>query len=220
MARLNPALPNIGTDARGAGESTLRDDIVAILAELNGNLDQTNMAPAFANGVVEPAFTAWKEVVSGGVTLVGSLPAATYQMTGGSNPNSSFQTAGAALSAANAFYLEPTHYTAGVRATKLRIVFGGVANGVASGSANQTVGLYPVATWGGASGAAPTIASLGAVVSSVGPLVFSPASTPLITASAEFNFPASGWYCFAVASGGTAAGSLITINTRLQLRQV
>lgn len=45
MAIINPSLPTIGGQ-RGDGESALRNDIVAILAELNGNLDTTNVRDA------------------------------------------------------------------------------------------------------------------------------------------------------------------------------
>jgi hypothetical protein len=41
-AQINPSLPTLG-GARGDGETNLRADVVAILNELNGNLDSSNI---------------------------------------------------------------------------------------------------------------------------------------------------------------------------------
>jgi hypothetical protein len=61
------------------------------------------------------------------------------------------------------FYFDPADRTANTRGNKYRVRGQVIVNAVAP-TTNWTIGLYPVATWGGASGSSPTVATLGTVV--------------------------------------------------------
>lgn len=47
MAQVNPSLPTLGS-ARGDGETAVRADLVALLGEFNGNIDNANIKAAAA----------------------------------------------------------------------------------------------------------------------------------------------------------------------------
>lgn len=167
----------------------------------------------------EFAFSTYKDLVRRGGTA--SAPAAaTYVLlyegvTGGPLvvPARSDQ--------AGPIYIDPTDYTANTRSNKLR-VRAGVINDAVAPAVNFTIGLYPVATWGGASGSVPTVATLGAVVAGSTVAINTPAAAgPTIGNSGDFTAPAAGWYVLGVVvSGAAAAGSDMTFAATLQCRQV
>jgi hypothetical protein len=90
--------------------------------------------------------------------------------------------------------------------SKLKVQGQVVTNAVAP-AINFAFHLYPIATWGGASGANPTIASLGTSLGSG--TVTAPASggPSSIAESADFDFPAAGSYALAVVTSGTTAAN-------------
>jgi hypothetical protein len=120
-----------------------------------------------------------------------------------------------------AFYFDPADRTANTRVNKLRVRAQVFTNAVAPAT-NWTVGLYPIATYGGASGAAATAATLGTVVAGSTVAVNAPGATSQNQGnSGDFTSPAAGYYVFAVVnSGAAAAGSLVTVRAVLQARQV
>lgn len=127
------------------------------------------------------------------------------------------------LAAGSAFYIQPADFAAGTRTTKLRIRADCIVNATAP-AVDFTVGLYPVATWGGAAGSNPTIATIGAVIAGSTVAYSAPAAagpvTPPLT-SGDFTAPAAGWYVLAVAvSGSQAANSQVYLHAELQVRQV
>jgi len=118
-------------------------------------------------------------------------------------------------------YLDPADYAAGARTVKMRLRAILLTDATAPGI-SYTYGLYPVASWGGASGATPTIASLGTVVSGSAVTFSSPGtSAQLQSVSADFAMPAAGFYAIGVAPSGTAAANALTSHiAHLQMRQV
>jgi hypothetical protein len=109
-------------------------------------------------------------------------------------------TAGSAL---GAFRLDPANMpTIPGLAKKLRldatVVPGAVAPGV-----DFAVHLYPVATWGGASGAQPLVATVGA---SLGSTSFpAPSGAPISQVTADLAYPAAGLYVVALVTSGVIA---------------
>jgi len=158
----------------------------------------------------------------GGAQQGGAGPG-TFLMYGGGaqTASSALLTVGTAGTASLAFYLDPADWAAGSRTTKLRIRTVLITNATAPGI-TFTTGLYPVGTWGGASGANPTIATLSTVISGSTSAIASPAlSTRTVVTSGDFNAPAADHYAFAVVYSGTAnANANVTIVVHLQMRQV
>jgi hypothetical protein len=197
------------------------NDLNAILDDIysraNGGLDETNVPNLAA------AFTTYKRLERANGQISGQ-PTGTYLMnphpfaSGGTDPAPGASTA---YPADFAIELDPAIYNANSRTTKLRLQLTAFTNAVAP-AITFTVGLYPIATYGGASAAAPLIATLGAVVSGSTAAVASPAAagrTPGV--GADFNFPAAGAYVIAVAvSGASAANSLTQLVAQLEMRQV
>jgi hypothetical protein len=218
MGLLSLNLPVIGQSS-ATEDQKVRDALASLQTGVNGNLDEANVPNLAA------AFTTYKPPIAwgGGVIVVGA--GGTYLLTGGAHPaaaaSGSVQTLGAAGTAGWAFRLDPARYGANARTTKLILHWELNVNAVAPGT-NFVPGLYPVASFGGASGAAPTINTLGAVVTGSTATFTTPAAsayTPLD--STEINFPAAGPYCFGVSvGGGVAAGSQSIIKVALEMRQV
>lgn len=122
----------------------------------------------------------------------------------------------------NPQYLDPADYTAGGRTTKYRLRAWVQTNAVAPGC-SFTVGLYPVATWGGVSGGTPNVATLGAVTAGSTVLFTTPAlSSQIVSTSGDFTAPAAGWFVFGVSQtgGSVAANAELDIKAALQVRQV
>lgn len=126
-----------------------------------------------------------------------------------------------ASSGAAALYLDPADFAAGSRAVKYRVKATVITNAVAPAN-TTTVGLYPVATWGGASGAAPFVNTVGAVVAGSTAAVATPAlSTRTEADSGDFAAPAAGYYVLGFASSGSlAAFSFVQVKSTLFVRQV
>lgn len=138
-------------------------------------------------------------------------------------PNSSaINPASAPSNAQNvAFYLDPADYAILGSTVKLRIRAGIVVNAVAP-AVNFTFTLNPIATWGGASGAIPTVATTSAAVSGSSVSINAPsAASATILAGADFTFPLAGWYVAQInLSGTTATNSRSLATVELQARQV
>lgn len=117
--------------------------------------------------------------------------------------------------------LDPTEFAANSRVTKLRCRLSVMPNNVAS-AVTFTVGLYPVTTYAGAPGVAPSPGTPGTVVAgSTAAIVSPPALTRSTVVSGDFNFPAAGSYALGVTvSGSPAAGSISALVADVSMRQV
>jgi hypothetical protein len=118
------------------------------------------------------------------------------------------------------FYFDPADWTANTRVNKLRLRAQLLTNTVAPAT-NVTVGLYPIATYGGTSGNQPTIASLGAVVASSTVTFATPgASSQNQGNSGDFTAPTAGFYVLAFATNNVSAvNSVYSVTVELQRRQ-
>jgi hypothetical protein len=216
MGLLALNLPVIGQSS-ATEDQKVRDALSSIQTLLNGNVDEANAPNMTA------AFTTYKTVLWGGGTAgSGITGAGPWIVSGGPNAQAQLQPAavGAANSAAFAFYLDPADFTSNARTTKLRIRWLWTTNAVASG-VTLTPGLYPVGSFGGVSGAAPTIASLGTVVGGSTVTFTTPGAATTTVSTAEFTAPAANYYVFGFASSGAmAAGAWAFISAQLQVRQV
>lgn len=202
----------------GASMTDVQGPLNDVKAFLNsGTLDETNVANLAA------AFTSYKTVLWGGATPGNTVTGAgPWLVPGGPTSNAQLQPAavGAANTAPFAFYLDPTDWLANARTTKLRIRWVLTTNAVAPG-VTLTPGLYPVTAFGGVSGAAPIIGSVGTVVSGSTTTFTTPLAATTTPATAEFTAPAAGYYVFAFASSGAmAAGAWSFLSAQLQARQV
>lgn len=165
----------------------------------------------------EAAFSTYKTLIERqGANVSGG--AATYMLPGPGSVN-----AQAAPTDAHPyiFYFDPADYTAGSRATKFRVRAQYLTNAVAPGT-TWTVGLYPVATYGGASGAFPQVSTLSAVVAGSTVAFATPGATTRSQGnSGDFAAPAAGYYVLAIVNSGiAAAGAQYMARAQLQLRQV
>lgn len=170
-------------------------------------------------GDIEQVFQTWVPIRSQQqVPLAGATSAGQLLCTG--TLNTFVAVAGVATGQAM-FYLDPATFPlASGRTPKVRIVGNVTSNAVAPACTNLVYALYPVATTGGASGAVPTVATLGTVVTSV--TITSPnATTQAVAAGPAVSFPAAGWYCFAltVGTGGTAANANTIHGFELQVER-
>lgn len=119
------------------------------------------------------------------------------------------------------FYLDPADFSAAPRLNKLRLRAQLFTNAVAPGTV-WTVGLQPVLTFGGASGAEPTVASITSTVTGSSVVFTLPgANTATQQNSGDFTAPAAGFYVLTVVnSAGSAANSVVAVRAALQVRQV
>jgi hypothetical protein len=183
-----------------------------------------SLLPGDLNSIQDDYETAFSTYKSGTIERFASSAAApvagTYVLHGGTGAG---QLAVVPVTLANyrPFYIDPADFTAGSRTNKLRLRAQLFTNAVAPAT-NWTVGLYPVATYGGASGAEPTIATLGAVVAGSTIAFNAPGVTSQSQGnSGDFTAPAAGYYVFAVVnSGAAAAGAVVGVRSVLQVRQV
>ena len=175
-----------------------------------------------ANGK-EAAFSTWKAPpfahVGGGTAP--SVAGGTYLMPGGHLVNAGIGVSSAGMPASWAFQQNPADYLAGTRTSKLRLNVKAIVNAVAP-TVSFTVGLYPVSSYGGASGAAPSISAWGTVITGSTVLFTTPgAASGTNAVSSEFNAPTAGDYVLGVVvSGAMAAGSQVTFLVDIQMRQV
>lgn len=122
-----------------------------------------------------------------------------------------------------AFYLNPADWVASGRTLRYMIRGAIITNAVAPGN-SYAFQLNPVSTWGGASGAVPTITALSAAVtgSATGAITTPAAGGPSAQVSSEFDAPAAGWYTLSVVLSGasSAANSTIVSHATLHAKQV
>jgi len=199
-----------------ANMADLQGPFTDLRTAINGNLDETNVPNLTA------AFTHYKEIERGGALAV-SLTAATFILFSGAalSGTNGAVAIGSANSAVMGFVFDPSDWLTNSRTTKLRLRVQCVTNAVAPG-VTFTVGLYPISAYGGASGAAPTITTLGTVVSGSTVAFASPgATTNTVSNSGDFNAPAFGAYAMGVACSGTqAVNSQVLLSVQMQMRQV
>ena len=119
------------------------------------------------------------------------------------------------------FYLDPALFPGGPRTPKIRLRANVTTNAVAPNCTNLVYDLCPVATVGGASGAVPTIATVGTAVATTVTIATPLATTQTVGTGASATFPAAGWYCFrlTVGTGGTAANANTIHGFELQVQR-
>jgi hypothetical protein len=171
-----------------------------------------------------PVFSTWREIrgtvqdsiaVAGTVTGQYVLP--TASSTGNPTPQVYTGTVGAAMAFkfVNADY--PNGPSGGTPQIRIR---GWVKTNAVAQTGTFTFALYPVATWGGASGVNPEIASLGAAV--VSTAVAAPAAGgPTDNVSASANIPATGWYVVTctISGANVAANGPVYLGFRVSVQQ-
>lgn len=200
---------------QNASMADIQGPLTDIRTKFNdGTLDETNVPNLSA------AFTTYKTVWTGGFSI-GTAGAATYIFGGYPGGTArGIQVVGAIGTGEFALYFDPSDWAANSRTTKLRLRVFWVTNAVAPAT-TFTFGLYPVATFGGASAAVPTIATLGTVITGSTVAVATPAlSSSGAVTSSDFNAPAAGPYVPGVVIGATAGNSSEVFTVQLQYRQV
>jgi hypothetical protein len=202
------------TAGGAANMADLQGPLTDVRAALNGNLDEVNVPNLAA------AFTTYKRLQRA-YTQITQPAAGTYLLqAGGTMAANQVPGVGASVGL-HVIYLDPTAYNANARTTKLQLRSVVIPNAVAP-AVTFTAGLYPIATFGGASGLGPVIATLGTVVTGSTAPVVSPSAAALTTAtSGDLYFPAAGGYVLAVATSGVpAANSVTELSVNLEMRQV
>jgi hypothetical protein len=190
------------TGGGAANMADLQGPLTDVKTALNGNLDEINVPNLTA------AFTTPKRLPERGVLQVsGGQPANTFAMT--------------VTTVHGLVDLDPTVFAANARTTKLNLRLRATVNAVAP-AVTFTAGLYPIATYGGAAGAGPSILTLGTVVSGSTVAIGSPLAAATVgAASGDFNFPSAGAYMLGVVTSGTTAASSVTdLIAHLDVRQV
>lgn len=168
--------------------------------------------------VVNGALTSYQHVHRFVAQITSGAAAGTYILsTAAAIANGSITAADPSVTL---FYIDPADWNVSGRTTKLRIRAGVGTNAVAPG-VTFTVGLYPVSTLTGSSGAAPTLA-LGPVITGSQAAVATPgAGGGTWVLGADFNCPTAGAYALAVlTSGTTAVNALEYVWGFLQMRRV
>lgn len=188
------------------------------VASLQGKTSGT-----FAKGDdTEYAFSSWK-LVEQRFGFIGSAGSTgTYLLGFGATAGAAG--VGGASTGLTAFYFDPADFAAGgTRTTKLRVRGTLLTNAVAPGASTVfTFGLYPVATWGGASNAQPTVATVSAATLTC-PTISNPAAnTPQHTEAVAVTAPAAGWFVLGCALTGSsaAANSIEDLTAELHVQQV
>lgn len=118
------------------------------------------------------------------------------------------------------FRLDPAEYPAGPSgATPLiRLRADLLCNAVAPGN-TITASLLPVTAFAGASGALPTVSTVGAATVSVA-FATPAASSQTSSTSATANFPSAGWFILAIVlTGAAATNALEQIGVRLEVQE-
>lgn len=194
------------------------DAAFAGLATVDDRIDGEISARAALDLKTEYAFSSYKVVAEPGVGVTGSAAAAgTYLYY-----SNGLILLGGANSGVCAYYLDPAWFSGGAgRTTKMKIVAFAITNAVAPGS-NFVFGLHPITTFGGASGAQPTITAVGTRVPGSDATITTPGATQsLMVASADFNAPAAGFYALSVVTNAVIATNAFTyLRSKLLVRQV
>lgn len=151
------------------------------------------------------SYTSAKPIFRAGGQLSGGAAAATHvlRVSIGDTITAVPVTAGIA-----AVYLDPAHWTASGRVVRY-LLRGSITTNAVAPTSTYAYALFPVATWGGASGAAPTVATLSAAVtgSTTASIVAPAAAGPAAPVTIEFDAPAVGWYVLGVVQTGAAAAN-------------
>ena len=194
--------------------------LYATLDPAQVGVDASNTKASFAKDNVEPAFSTYKPVVRAR-TQWASVAANTFLLQTAETLQNIVAGAQAASVHDHQFYLDPADFAAGSRVTKLRLGLTVTPNNIGTG-ANFTVGLYPVASYGGLSGTNATVSTLGSVVAGSQALLTSPgAAAATRGVSGDFTCPTAGQYVLAVVTSGTGnANSLASLVAALDMRQV
>jgi hypothetical protein len=162
----------------------------------------------WGGGDVEAEFSTWQPLFSTQqVPLAGGTAAGALLATGVLD---TFVAVAGAATGQGRFYLAPALFPGGgTRSAKIRLRANVTTNAVAPACTNLVYDLVPVATVGGASGAVPTIATVGTAVATTVTIATPNATTQTVGTGATAPFPAAGWYAFrlTVGTGGTAANA-------------
>jgi len=137
--------PNNLTAGANASMADIQGPFTDLRTAINGSLDETNVPNLSA------AFTTYKEIARGGAQTTNTVTNVVTLLAGGvvaTNVSNPIVNSGNASPADVALYLDPTAFTANTRTTKLRIRYVVFTNSTAP-AITYTVGLYPIATYGG-----------------------------------------------------------------------
>lgn len=160
----------------------------------------------------------WRKVIDRNGFLASAAAQATYLL--GFDAAAGEAATGGASTGLCAFWFDPADWQVAARTTQIRVRGELVTNAVAPGASTVfTFGCYPVATWGGASNALPTVATFG-TVSVACPAISNPAAnTATHVEATPVNAPAAGWYVLACVLSGAAAasGAVETMVAELQV---
>ncbi len=121
------------------------------------------------------------------------------------------------------FYADPSDWAAPAKTVRYQLRGHLITNATAPGASTvYTFGLYPVATWGGAASASPTVATLGSVVAGSTVAVSNPPAATALSVAVDFVAPSAGFYVLGVnLSGSAAAGTAMpTAHATLSAKQV
>ena len=192
---------NTGTITNGSSQTLTREAWL-----ISAGSSQVQISNYWGGGDIESLFGSWVAIRRvDSVPLAGGTAAGQLIHTG---PLGTFVAAAGAATGEGMFYLDPSDYPSSARTAKIRVRGHVTSNAVAPACTNLVYALYPVATVGGASGAVPTIATVGTVVCSA-TITTPSATTQTAAVSTAVAYPSAGWYCLAltVGTGGTAANA-------------
>lgn len=156
----------------------------------------TNKTLTDVEGATAGVVTDWRI----GAAIAGGVAATTLLF----HFTSTVAVAAAASAVAN-LRLDPAIFPMSKLAVQGQVITNAVAPAV-----NFAFHLYPIATWGGASAANPTIATLGASLGSGTVTAPAAGGASAVAESAAFDFPTAGPYALAVVTSGTTAANSVS----------
>jgi hypothetical protein len=165
------------------------------------------------------AYTSLKTVFRATGTHTGAPAAGTYLL----RTSASAILAPGGTAADTAFYLDPADFAASGRTTKLVFRAALLTNATSPTGTTYSFGIFPVATWGGAAGAVPTVATIGSIVAgSATPNIVAPAATTMTgPQSVELDPPTAGWYTLGlVQTSSPPPNSSVAVFGNLFVKQV
>lgn len=213
MAQISPALPTIGQPNSSEDPDTITA-FTAILGQINGGLDNTNIAAAAGIADTKLASSSngvWRNIMTLSWTAGGGYAPGQYMFSSG------LILSGGIASPA-AVHLDPADFAVSGMTPKLRIRSQVVNNTIAP-TATYAIAMHGM-TLGG-SGGNMTV-TLGAAISgSTCTHTTPPATSSQVASGAEFAFPTTGAYTLGVAVTGTTAANCWTVGlTFLQVRWI
>lgn len=217
-ARTNLGLGSAAVLGSGAILQTANNlsEVTAATARTNLGLGTAATTAATAYDPAGAAGTMWKLVRQASAAAGFAASAAATYLFG---VDGGLFTVAGVQSGRSAFWFDPADFAVSGLTTKVRLRGMMQTNAVASTS-TFTAQMVPVATFGGASGAAPTVATVSANVVSVSFGATPGASAQVHVEATPVTAPSAGWYALSsVVSGAMAANSTAAMVIELQVQQ-